>query len=97
MVFVLTNKASALSLPFLLPCPNTYIFVKDHLAVGVWTSAKTWSRDCFLLAPLPLLPLTCPTGSPTAPPRVQLAFVPDLVFPGSWALRTYPWTTYRIL
>lgn len=34
MVFVLTNKASALSLPFLLPCPNTYIFVKDHLEVG---------------------------------------------------------------
>lgn len=32
MVFVLTNKASALSLPFLLPCPNTYTLLKDHLA-----------------------------------------------------------------
>lgn len=53
MVSVLTNKASALSLPFLLPCPNTSIRFKDHLVSAQETGSVFWSGE-FLLSPLPL-------------------------------------------
>lgn len=66
VVFVLTNKASALSLPFLLPCPNTYIFFKDHLAgerlaVEVWTSANTSEGRIAPSSSTAFVPLACPT------------------------------------
>lgn len=43
VVSVLTNKASALSLPFLLPCPNTSIRFKDHLVRAQETGSEFWS------------------------------------------------------
>lgn len=54
VVSVLTNKASALSLPFFLPCPNTSICFKDHLVSSQETGSVFWSEEFLLLSPLPL-------------------------------------------
>ena len=54
VVSVLTNKASPLSLHFLLPCPNTSIRFKDHLVRAQETGSVFWSGEFLLLSTLPL-------------------------------------------
>lgn len=86
VVSVLTNKASALSLPFLLPYPNTSICFKDHLVSSQETGSVFWSGG---ISPPQSTAFVPPHALPPAevqrPPRVQLELLSDLAFPESSA------------